>query len=249
MKRAIIVGGTSGIGREVALGLLQRGYLVGIAGRHVGLLGELQQEHPGQVFVKTIDVTNPDAPDKLRQLIDDMGGMDLYFHSSGYGKENGMLRPEWEYATVMTNGVGFTQMIDTAFNYFKVSRREGHIAFISSIAGYKGLGLSPSYSATKRFQWIYAESLSQLAHMQRLPITFTDIRPGFVDTAFIAGANYPMKLDKRRVAWHILKALERKRRKVVIDWRYRLLCHVWQLLPGWLWERMSIGKTDSPYLS
>jgi len=230
------------MGSEVALELLRRGYLVGVAGRREEALRELQQHYPEKVFVKVIDVANTDAPTRLLELIDDLGGMDLYFHSSGYGKENGMLRPELEYTTVMTNGIGFTQMIDTAFNYFKDSRRAGHIAFISSIAGYKGLGLSPSYSATKRFQWIYAESLAQLAHMQRLPITFTDIRPGFVDTAFIAGSSYPMKMDKQYVTRHILKALEKRQRKVVIDWRYRLLCLLWQLFPSCLWEHMSIGK-------
>ena len=76
----------------------------------------------------------------------------------------------------------------------------GHIAVISSIAGVKGLAPAPSYSATKAFQNTYIQALEQLAYSQRLPIRFTDIRPGFVDTALIAGSGFPMKMKPEVVA-------------------------------------------------
>lgn len=238
--RAVIIGATSGMGRGVALGLLQAGYTIGIAGRREEALAEIKAMAPDRVYAKVIDVTTPDAPALLLQLIDEMGGMDLYFHSSGYGKQNGSLNIDIERQTVLTNAYGFTQMVDTAFNYFKENSRKGRIAVISSIAGTKGLGLAPSYSATKRFDWIYLESLAQLAHMQHLDISFTDIRPGFVATDFIADGSYPMAMQTDYVVKHILKAVIKGKRKVTIDWRYRILCFFWRLVPGWLWERMTV---------
>ena len=48
----------------------------------------------------------------------------------------------------------FIRMVNAAYHYFE-QRGKGHIAVISSIAGTKGLGSAPAYSATKRFQNTY----------------------------------------------------------------------------------------------
>ncbi|MCQ2253213.1 MAG: SDR family NAD(P)-dependent oxidoreductase, partial [Bacteroidales bacterium] len=138
------------------------------------------------------------------------------------------------------NGVGFVQIIDTAFNYFKNTGIEGRIAAITSVAGTMGLGPSPSYSATKRMQWTYLEALAQLAHSQNLNIHFTDIRPGFVATDFLHGDNYPLLMEKEYAARKIYRALKNGRRIATIDWKYKLLCFVWRLIPRFIWERLNL---------
>ena len=60
-KRAVVMGATSGMGRLVALGLLGRGWTIGIAGRRTDELLALQQTAPERVYVRTIDVTHDDA--------------------------------------------------------------------------------------------------------------------------------------------------------------------------------------------
>lgn len=239
-KRAIIMGATSGLGKGVALGLLREGYSIGVAGRRNEELEKIKALAPDKVFTKVIDVTVDDAPMLLLELINEMGGMDLYFHSSGYGKQNEALDVEIEKQTVLTNTYGFTQMIDTVFNYYKANGKSGRIAVISSVAGTKGLGAAPSYSATKRFDWTYIEALAQLAHMQKLDIKFTDIRPGFVATDFIAGSNFPLQMTTEYAVKHILKAVLAGKRKATIDWKYKIVCFFWRLLPSFIWERMQI---------
>ena len=239
-RNAIIMGATSGMGRGIALGLLAEGYVIGVCGRRKEALDEIKAIAPDRVFIKVIDVIKEEAPSLLMQLIEEMGGMDLYFHSSGYGKQNMDLALSIESQTVLTNSYGFTQMVVTAFNYFKTEKRSGRIAVISSVAGTKGLGAAPSYSATKRFDWTYIEALAQLAHMQKLDIKFTDIRPGFVATDFIAGDNYPMTMPTDYVVKHILKAVRKGKRKIIIDWKYRILCFFWRHIPSCIWERMHI---------
>lgn len=234
------MGATSGLGKGVALGLLAEDYTIGVAGRRCEELEKIKAKNPTKVFTKVIDVTSDDAPTLLHELICDMGGMDLYFHSSGYGKQNMELNVEIEKQTVLTNSYGFTQMVDTAFNYFKSEKKAGHIAVISSVAGTKGLGAAPSYSATKRFEWNYIEALSQLAHIQHLNITFTDIRPGFVATDFIAGSNFPLQMNPDVAVRHILKAIRKRKRRVTFDWKYKVVCFFWRLVPAWIWERMRI---------
>lgn len=241
-RRAIIVGATSGIGLEVAKALAARGWLVGIAGRRQELLQQIQRKHLNIVATERIDVTQSDAPEHLQTLIGKTGGMDLYFHSSGIGYQNTELDMERELATIETNAVGMTRMVGAAFHYFEEHPgQKGQIAVISSIAGTKGLGAAPAYSATKRYVNHYLECLCQLCHIRRLRhISIHDIRPGFVRTALISGGNYPMQLDAAKVAGQIVRALERGRKVITIDWRYRLLVGCWRLIPRWLWVRLRI---------
>lgn len=241
MKKAIIIGATSGIGLEVAKIWAEKGWKLGIAGRREEALLNFQKQYPTQVEIQVLDVTHDDAPQRLARLIDKLDGMDVFFLSSGIGSQNLNLQPTIELETASTNVSGFIRMTNTAFHYFK-EHHGGHIAVISSIAGTKGLGSAPAYSATKRFQNTYIEALAQLAHMQKLPIRFTDIRPGFVATDLLKGGRYPMLMKAGQVAAHIVRDIEKQKRVTVIDYRYRILVFFWRLIPRWIWERMPVKK-------
>lgn len=239
MKRIIILGATSGIGYEVAQLYRQMGWRIGIAGRRLDILQKMQAEAPQQIEIAAVDMTSLSATSQLDRLISQLGGVDIFLLSSGIGNQNKDLDPEIELSTVATNAVGFTRIVTYMYDYFRKQNR-GHIAVISSIAGTKGLGSAPSYSATKRFQNTYIDALAQLSRMQKINITFTDIRPGFVKTAILKDDNYPMLMQPDVVARKIVRALERKKRRVIIDWRYAVMVFFWRLIPEWLWERMPV---------
>ena len=166
--------------------------------------------------------------------------MDLFFYASGIGKQNRTLTPDIELNTVSTNGMGFTRMIGEAYRYFAEQGR-GHIAAITSIAGTKGLGPAPSYSATKAFQQNYLQALEQQANARGLNIRFTDIRPGFVDTDLLKGDfRYPMMLRPENVARQIVHAIDAHRHVKVIDWRYALLTALWRRVPKFIWRKLKL---------
>lgn len=234
-KRAIVIGASSGIGREVARLLMNDGWTVGVAARRVEQLKEL-----GAAAWQQIDVTEDEATERLRGLIAALGGMDLFFYASGIGKQNRELHEDIELATMQTNALGFTRMVGEAYRYF-AEQGLGHIAAITSIAGTKGLGPAPSYSATKAMQNVYLQALEQQAHARGLNIRFTDIRPGFVDTALLSGDyHYPMMLKPEAVAKDIVRAIKNGQHIRVIDWRYRLLTALWRRIPRWVWRRMKL---------
>ncbi len=237
--KIIIIGATSGIGREVAKLYIAQGWQVGIAGRRAEELEALRKSAPLQVFTEVLDVTLEDAPIRLQSLIGKVGGMDIFLLSSGIGKQNPTLTSDIELRTAATNVEGFIRLTNAVWHYFE-QQGYGHIAAISSIAGTKGLGIAPAYSATKRFQNTYLDALDQLARMNKLSITFTDIRPGFVATPLLKDDNYPLLMKASKVAATIVKAIERKKRIVVIDWRYRILVFFWKLIPHWIWVRLNV---------
>jgi NADP-dependent 3-hydroxy acid dehydrogenase YdfG len=231
--KAIVIGASSGIGREVAILLQQRGWTVGVAARRLDRLTDFD-------VAAQIDVTANDAPERLSALIERLGGMDLYFHASGVGRQNRDLHEDIELNTVNTNGMGFVRMVGAAWRYM-ADHGGGHIAVISSIAGTKGLGPAPSYSATKALQNTYIQALEQLSNSKKLGIRFTDLRPGFVDTDLLSGTHrYPLLMDKQVVARDIVKALDRHDHVRVIDFKWRLITALWRRIPRWLWRRLPL---------
>ena len=188
MKRAIVIGASSGIGFEVARLLLKDGWKVGVAARRMDLLQNI-----GYVdAAERIDVND------------------------------------------------FTRMIGEAYRYF-AKKGEGHIAAITSIAGTKGLGPAPAYSATKAMQNVYLQALEQQANTRGLNIYFTDIRPGFVDTALLDGdKHYPMMMKPEDVAQDIMSAIKHKKHICVINWKFRLLTMFWRRIPRFIWRRMRL---------
>lgn len=240
MQKVIVIGASSGLGKEVAKLLIACGYTLGLAARRTQPLEGLKALAPERVMVHAIDVTSDDAPQELEHLIDMVGGIDLFIYTAGVGFQNMELEPDIELKTVNTNALGFTRMIGAAYRHM-AEHGGGHIAAISSIAGTKGLGAAPSYSATKAMQNTYLQALEQQAHMRNLNITFTDLRPGFVATPLLGdNPQYPMLLKTERVAKEIVTAIKHHRHVWVIDWRWRIATALWRRIPRCLWRHLKV---------
>ncbi|MBQ9076452.1 MAG: SDR family NAD(P)-dependent oxidoreductase [Muribaculaceae bacterium] len=244
MKRIVIIGASSGLGYRIAEEFAMKGWKVGIAARRETPLKTLQERFPDNITYLTIDITSNDAVSRFMSLIKMTGGMDILIHASGIGRQNPELDIDNEINTVNTNITGFIRIVDTAYQYFKGSssqRQEGHIAVISSVAGTMGIGIAASYCATKRFQYTYLTALEQLANIERTNISFTDIRPGFIDTPLLAGEkNYPMMMSIDYAVPRIIRAILQKKRIAIIDWRWRILVSLWRLIPRCLWKHLPI---------
>jgi short-subunit dehydrogenase len=90
-------------------------------------------------------------------------------------------------------------------------------------------------------QNVYLQALEQQALSRGLNIHFTDIRPGFVDTALLSGDfHYPMMLQPREVAKEIVSAINHRKHIRIIDWKYRVLTALWRRIPRWLWRRFKL---------
>jgi len=134
-KKAIVIGATSGIGRELATLLAENNYQVGITGRRTELLESLKKEKPDSFLWRAFDVTDTKATiEHLEALIAELGGLDLLVISSGIGDVNQNLDFEIEKQAINLNVVGFTAICDWSFKYFE-EQKHGHITAITSIAG------------------------------------------------------------------------------------------------------------------
>ncbi len=238
MKKAIIIGATSGIGRKLAEKFVSEGYLVGITGRRTALLEEIKAANPEQIFYKTLDVQNIENIDnQLTELTTELGGLDILVLSSGTGDLNTELKFDLEKNTIDTNVLGFTAIADWTYKYF-LQQKQGHFVAISSIGGLRGNGMAPAYSATKAYQINYLEGLRIKASKSKFPIHISDIRPGFVDTAMAKGEGLFWVVPVEKAANQIFNSIRKKKKIAYISKRWIIFACLMKLLPNKILDKL-----------
>lgn len=251
MKRVIIFGASSGIGKELAEGYAAQGCMVAVAARRLENLQELQKKYPVNIITFKADMSAPsvemggseeESPrGKFMEMVESLGGVDLVIYSSGQGKQNVAFDMQLEYNTINVNVAGFTAIVAAVVEYGSTANHHVQFVTISSIASTKGIGLSASYSATKMYQVRYLESMRQLANAKGWDMSFTTILPGFIATDFIKGRNYPMTMKLEYAAGKIKKAIDSRKNTAIIDWRWSIIVSFWKMIPNWLWYRIKVG--------
>ena len=241
MKKIIIVGASSGMGMRVATDFARLGWRVGIAARREDRLKEVKALYPDRIEYMAIDVTAPDAVDRFYKLIELIDGMDYLLYAAGCGWRNPDLDAARDEQTIAVNVLGFTKIANAAYKYYKqtANLHRGHIAVITSVAGTKGIGVSATYSASKRYQWTYLQALDQLAHQQHVNVSITDIRPGFVNTPLLVGnRTYPLEMSVDYIAPRLEKAILKAPRIKVIDSRWAVVTALWKMVPDCCWRHI-----------
>lgn len=236
-KNAIVVGATSGIGFGIAQCLVTHGYRVGITGRRSLKLEELKEKDPQHFIPCTMDVMETgQTVAQLEELVARLGSLDLLVISSGFGDVNRDLDFAIERQTIATNVMGVANIAVWGIRYF-IRQRYGHLVLLSSVAAIRGSRLAPAYNGSKAFISNYAEGLRQ--RVNGLPITVTDIRPGFVDTEL--GKSYPIAFwmsTVEQASALIYKAICRKKKIAYITPRWRFAAWMMRLIPTGVYCRM-----------
>jgi short-subunit dehydrogenase len=238
MQKAIVIGASSGIGRELSKILFRNQFTVGVMARRIHLLDELRKEIGKDLLVEQIDLSDAEAAkDSLTGLIQKMGGVDLVVISAGTGHLNRKLDWTIESDTIKTNVTGFAAMANVALKHF-MEKGSGHLVGISSIAALRGGRAAPAYNASKAFVSNYLEGLRQKVMKLGLPVTITDIKPGFVKTEMAKGEGIFWAADVDKAAMQIYRAIKRRKSIVYITRRWRLIAWILKLMPGFIYERL-----------
>ena len=237
IKKIIIVGATSGIGRKMAELYAADGNAVGITGRRKELLDEIENMFPGKIKTECFDVTENENIARLTSLIQKIGGLDILIYSSGIGELSKELDWEIDKATVDTNVKGFIEIANWGFNYF-INRGHGRIAVISSIAANRGNSWAPAYSASKAFQSNYFEALAIKTKKMKKDIGITCVEPGFVATKMAKGNKRFWVVPLEKAARQIIGAIEKKKPKAYISKRWWLVAKMMRLIPFWLYKKI-----------
>ena len=237
IKKIIIVGASSGIGRKLAELYASNGNRVGITGRRNELLNEIKIQYPENIVTETFDVTGNDNIAILDSLVQKLGGMDILVYSAGVGEPSKTLDWKIDKMTVETNVTGFVEIANWAFNFF-IRQGDGRMAVISSVAAIRGNSWAPAYSASKSFQSNYFEALAIKAYKLKKGIGITCIEPGFVDTKMAKGNKRFWIVPTEKAARQMITAIDKKKRKLYVSRRWWLIATLMNLLPYWIYKRL-----------
>jgi short-subunit dehydrogenase len=236
MKSAVIIGASSGIGRALATVLSLDGYRVGVVARRTDMLAQLRAELSGPCVIRTVDVAEPElAMPLVRELIDELGDVELFIVSAGTGFENAALAWEPERDTIAVNVLGFAAMVNVAMAHLE-ARGSGHLVGISSLAALRGIGGAPAYAASKAFVSNYLQGLRYRVTKLKLPVVVTDVQPGFVDTR-MAGGEFWMA-SPQEAARQIAVAIRGRKQHLYVTRRWRLVAWLMKFVPDALYSRL-----------
>ena len=238
LKKIIIVGSSSGLGKELARMYAQQKNQVAITGRRLELLEELKNEYSDNIIASVFDVTTDDNKKQIDSLIKKLGGLDLLIYNAGFGDPSIELVPETERLTTLTNVNGFVEIVSHVFNYF-VAQGYGQIALTSSLSALRGNSWTPAYSASKAYMSNYAEGLSIKARKLKKNIAITDIKAGFIDTKMAKANKQFWVAPVQKAAAQIIRAIERKKRIVYITKRWWLVAQIMKWFPYSIYKRLA----------
>ena len=211
-KKAIIIGATSGIGKELAKLMVADGYIVAITGRREEELQKTKSSNPEKYIIKKQDVTLLKESEKVFwELVDELEKVDVIVYSSGIASPNYDLEWKKEADTLNVNVMGAVKIYGLAYGLFR-KQGYGHLVGISSVAGIRGNRHVPAYFASKAFQNNYLESLWMKAKRSKSDIHVTDIAPGFVDTKMALGDTFGMA-SLEKATQQIYRAIKKKRKR------------------------------------
>lgn len=174
------------------------------------MLEEISSGNPSTTLPLSVDISDCKAFERaFKEVIEQFQQIDLAIICASIGDLNPSLEISQELDTLATNIVGWTNVIDTLYNYFE-EQGQGHIVSITSIGGMQPTPLAPSYSASKAFQINYTKSLQAKAKKSQLCIT--EIRPGLVNTRMAKGEGLFWVMLVETVSKQIIRAIEKKRK-------------------------------------
>jgi short-subunit dehydrogenase len=243
-RTALVTGASSGIGAALARRLAASGTEIALVARREDLLLALRDEIAaagGKARVYPADVAVPEAAvEVVRRADDELGGLDLVVANAGMGRSQWAGKLAWEdlAPTLAVNVAGAAATLVAVLPRM-VERRRGHVAGVSSLAGYRGMPKSAAYSASKAFLSTFLESLR--VDLKGTGVAVTDVRPGFVRTPMTAENRFPMPflVNAEEAARIIADGLAKKAPVVAFPRAMAAITGTARLVPNGVWDAVA----------
>ena len=236
-KSILITGASSGIGRALALEYANKDTILHLCGRNADRLKDVAkkcQEKGAKVFTYLFDTTDEKAAEKNIQNAYQNAPLDLIVANAGVS--GGVLgtdeTPVSTRQIMQTNIFGTLNTVLPAIEVMK--KRGGQIALVASLAGYRGMGSCPAYSASKSCVKAFGEALrGQHKHKK---LYFTTICPGFIETPLTDKNKFymPFLMKPEKAAKIIRSRLERAPALIAFPWIMAFGAWFGGALPTWI---------------
>jgi len=232
----LIIGGTFGIGYELSkkyLGKVQNLIILGRSEERFNQINEELKSPETKVYTKKLDVTSISETSRvLSQVINDTKKIDLVIYSSGFYKPNNTFDVDLDLyrKTIEVNFLGLINIMSIILPLFK-KQQSGHVAMISSLAGFFGLPNSSGYGPSKAAMMNYSESIYNDCKKNNIDVSI--INPGFVKTRLTDQNKFemPFLMSAEKAADIIYKGLKKKKYDITFPFMMSLIFKTLKILP------------------
>ena len=194
-KTIWITGGSTGIGRALAIKFASEGWNVAVSARRTELLNELKKINEN-IHPYPLDVTDKEKCNKIfNEIKNKFENIDICFFSTGTWnpKKEKEIDVEQMEEVFKINFFGTVNSIKAVEQYFR-EKKNGIITIVSSIAGYRGLPNSTGYGPSKSALNNLAESL--YFDFKRHNVRVCLVSPGFIKTPMTDKNDFKMPFLK-----------------------------------------------------
>jgi short-subunit dehydrogenase len=247
LKRIVITGASSGLGRGLALSYAAPGVTLGLIGRNAerlrGVAGECRALG-AEVVSAVLDVAEAEPLRAWLSVFEEGGGVDLVVANAGVSGSaqsadatDGLVSASHQIRTNLLGAVHAVEPLTAGM----ISRGRGQIALIASTAAYRGIPYMPAYAASKAGVRTYGEALRALLSPHGVAVTV--VTPGFFESRMsqrYQGAK-PLMISAEAAAARVRRGLDRREARVIFPRRMGMLLQMLDLIPGHLGDALLRG--------
>ena len=246
----VITGASSGIGAAVAVELArQRQARVGLLARRIDKLEEVAKdvrESGGEALAVACDVVDPDVVrGAVAQVREAFGPIDIAIANAGVGVPLPVKRFTGEAVahTMRINLEGAANLFGAVLPEM-IERGSGQLVGVSSVAAFRGLPRSASYSASKAALSTMLESMR--LELVPMGIAVTAVHPGFVVTPMTSENAFkmPFLMQLDRATKITTRGILKRKRDVNYPWQTMLAVRFGRWMPDWLYDQIMGGKAS-----
>lgn len=244
-----ITGASSGIGQAFARHYASLGHEVGLVARRTDRLADFEETFGSRVHAYHVDVRDRLALHRAAaDFIGKVGQVDVVIANAGVSAGT-LTQCDADFDVFKEIfEINVMAMVATfePFTAGMIERGSGTLVGISSVAGVRGLPGAGAYSASKSAVATYCESL----RLELAPkgVSVVTIAPGYVRSEMTAQNPYkmPFLLPTDEFVRRAVRAIESRRRFVVIPWQMAIVARLMRLLPPWLYDRLAVDAPRKP---
>lgn len=234
------------MGAALARLLAKNGYTLALVSRRADLLDGLCKEinricGETRALSYVHDVSDYDeAPDLLRRIVSDLGGLDTVIYAAGvnFPPGPGNYNFDGDRQMLEVNLIGAFAWLNPIAAMFQSAKR-GQIVGISSVAGDRGRVGNPGYNSSKAGLATYLEALRN--RLTRHGVNVLTVKPGFVETEMLKAAQgpTPFKIAPEKAADDIYKAMRARKQQIYTPWFWSWIMFIIRNIPSIIFRRMN----------
>lgn len=235
MKRVLITGATSGIGKALAFNYARQGWQVFACGRNQAVLDALCENK--NISTLAFDISDKQQIAEATKTLDDLDLVILNAGNCEYIDDAKHFDSELFERVITTNLIALGYCLAVLLEKIKAG---GQLALMGSSAAYLPFPRAEAYGSSKAAVAYLAKTLA--IDLVPAQVSVSLICPGFVKTPLTDKNDFamPMLISAEQAADYIVSGLNKRSKEIHFPLKFTLLLKLFAYLPSFIWQKIAL---------